>query len=66
MLVKGAPLMELRVVGDRSYESAYNLLVDMFAPMSNITPGYPGFTARSKRWAEARMLADCLNLKVGS
>ncbi|RUP43449.1 Gryzun, putative trafficking through golgi-domain-containing protein [Jimgerdemannia flammicorona] len=48
----------------RSYESAYGLLLDTFAPTSTITPGYPGLSARSKRWVESRMLADCLNLKI--
>ncbi|CAG8514102.1 18433_t:CDS:10 [Dentiscutata erythropus] len=46
------------------YESAYNLLVDFFAPQSAITPGAPGLQIRSKRWDEARILADCINLKI--
>ncbi|KAG9304758.1 hypothetical protein G9A89_003932 [Geosiphon pyriformis] len=48
----------------RYYESAYNLLLDMFAPTSTITPGAPGFPIRTKRWAEAKVLADCINLKI--
>lgn len=46
------------------YESAYGLLVDMFAVTSSITPGASGLQARTKRWAEAKVLADCLCLKV--
>ncbi|CAG8562050.1 3931_t:CDS:10 [Ambispora leptoticha] len=46
------------------YESAYNLLLDMFAPTSSITPGAPGFPIRTKRWTEAKVLVDCINLKI--
>ncbi|KAF9097975.1 hypothetical protein BGX29_007838 [Mortierella sp. GBA35] len=46
------------------YESAYGLLIDMFAVTSTITPGAPGLQARTKRWAEAKVLADCLCLKI--
>ncbi|KAF9905236.1 hypothetical protein EC991_001888 [Linnemannia zychae] len=46
------------------YESAYGLLIDMFAVTSTITPGTPGLQARTKRWAEAKVLADCLCLKI--
>ena len=48
----------------KHYESAYGLLVDMFAVTSTITPGASGLQARTKRWAEAKVLADCLCLKV--
>jgi hypothetical protein len=48
------------------YESAYGLLVDMFAVTSSITPGASGLQARTRRWAEAKVLADCLCLKVRS
>ncbi|KAF0525068.1 Gryzun, putative trafficking through golgi-domain-containing protein [Gigaspora margarita] len=46
------------------YESAYTLLVDFFAPQSAITPGAPGLQIRSKRWNDARILADCINIKI--
>ncbi|CAI2164898.1 20189_t:CDS:10 [Funneliformis geosporum] len=46
------------------YDSAYNLLVDLFAPQSSITPGAIGLPIRNKRWAEARILADTINLKT--
>ncbi|KAG0050903.1 hypothetical protein BGZ83_004302 [Gryganskiella cystojenkinii] len=46
------------------YESAYGLLVDMFAVNSTITPGASGLQARTRRWAEAKVLADCLCLKI--
>ncbi|KAF8946811.1 hypothetical protein BGZ47_011325 [Haplosporangium gracile] len=46
------------------YESAYGLLIDMFAVTSTITPGTPGLQARTRRWAEAKVLADCLCLKI--
>ncbi|KAF9953552.1 hypothetical protein BGZ72_005333 [Mortierella alpina] len=48
----------------KHYESAYGLLVDMFAVTSTITPGASGLQARTKRWAEAKVLADCLCLKI--
>lgn len=48
------------------YESAYGLLIDMFAVTSTITPGAPGLQARTRRWAEAKVLADCLCLKVNA
>ncbi|KAF9965557.1 hypothetical protein BGZ70_004606 [Mortierella alpina] len=50
----------------KHYESAYGLLVDMFAVTSTITPGASGLQARTKRWAEAKVLADCLCLKAFS
>ncbi|CAJ0906585.1 12692_t:CDS:10 [Entrophospora sp. SA101] len=46
------------------YESAYNLLTDLFSPESVISPGAPGLTIRSKRWEEARILTDCINVKI--
>ncbi|KAF9161729.1 hypothetical protein DFQ26_004195 [Actinomortierella ambigua] len=48
----------------KHYEMAYALLVDMFAVTSSITPGAPGLQARTRRWAEAKVLADCLCLKI--
>ncbi|KAF9185891.1 hypothetical protein BGZ51_002352 [Haplosporangium sp. Z 767] len=48
----------------KHYESAYGLLIDMFAVTSTITPGASGIQARTKRWAEAKVLADCLCLKI--
>ncbi|KAF9435239.1 hypothetical protein BGZ76_006654 [Entomortierella beljakovae] len=50
----------------KHYETAYGLLIDMFAVTSVITPGAPGLQARTKRWAEAKVLADCLCLKAPS
>ncbi|KFH64324.1 hypothetical protein MVEG_10149 [Podila verticillata NRRL 6337] len=48
----------------KHYESAYGLLIDMFAVTSTITPGAQGLQARTRRWAEAKVLADCLCLKI--
>ncbi|KAF9106580.1 hypothetical protein BGX27_009108 [Mortierella sp. AM989] len=48
----------------KHYETAYGLLIDMFAVTSTITPGASGLPARSRRWAEAKVLADCLCLKI--
>ncbi|GBC06239.1 hypothetical protein RclHR1_06700003 [Rhizophagus clarus] len=48
----------------RYYDSAYNLIIDLFAPQSSITPGATGLPIRSKRWIEARMLADTISLKI--
>lgn len=41
----------------RHYEDCYEILVDMFAITTMLTP-------RTKRWAEAKVLADCLTVKV--
>lgn len=41
----------------RHYEDCYDTLVDMFSSTSLLTP-------RTKRWAEAKVLADCLTVKV--
>lgn len=41
----------------RHYEDCYETLVDMFATPALLTP-------RTKRWAEAKVLADCLTVKV--
>ncbi|PKC06517.1 hypothetical protein RhiirA5_419462 [Rhizophagus irregularis] len=48
----------------RYYESAYNLIIDLFAPQSSVTPGATGLPIRSKRWVEARILADTISLKL--
>ncbi|KAG0246951.1 hypothetical protein BGX31_003438 [Mortierella sp. GBA43] len=48
----------------KHYESAYGLLIDMFAVTSAITPGASGFQSHTKRWAEAKVLADCLCFKI--
>ncbi|KAG0328720.1 hypothetical protein BGZ99_004802 [Dissophora globulifera] len=48
----------------KHYESAYGLLIDMFAVSSTITPGAQGLQVRTRRWAEAKVLADCLCLKI--
>ncbi|KAF9585264.1 hypothetical protein BGW38_003138 [Lunasporangiospora selenospora] len=48
----------------KHYESAYGLLIDMFAANSSITPGGTGLQSRTKRWAEAKVLADTLCLKI--
>ncbi|CAG8498132.1 7467_t:CDS:10 [Ambispora gerdemannii] len=48
------------------YESAYTLLLDMFAPTSSITPGAPGFPIRTKRWAEAKICKLNLYLDASS
>ncbi|KAI9492284.1 Gryzun, putative trafficking through golgi-domain-containing protein [Zychaea mexicana] len=50
----------------KSYESAYTLVGDMLAPKSSITPGQTGLPIRSKRWEEARMLVDCISIKICS
>ena len=48
----------------KNYESAYASVVDMLASVSSVTPGQAGLTAKSKRWVEARMLADTISLKA--
>lgn len=41
----------------RHYEDSYDTLLDMFAQSTLLAP-------RTKRWAEAKVLADCLTVKV--
>jgi hypothetical protein len=41
----------------RHYEDSYDTLVEMFASSALLAP-------RTKRWAEAKVLADCLTVKV--
>lgn len=48
----------------KHYETAYGLLIDMFSVTSTITPGASGLQSHTKRWAEAKVLADCLCFKV--
>lgn len=48
----------------KHYETAYGLLIDMFSVASIVTPGASGLQAHTKRWAEAKVLADCLCFKV--
>ncbi|CAO3595427.1 unnamed protein product [Absidia cylindrospora] len=45
----------------RILENAYTSLADFLAPTTNSTPG---LIVRSKRWVEARTLADCMNIKI--
>jgi len=42
----------------RHYQDAYEMLLIMFGSTAILPP-------RTKRWAEAKVLADCINIKVG-
>ncbi|GAA6036838.1 hypothetical protein JCM8097_006306 [Rhodosporidiobolus ruineniae] len=42
----------------KHYEDSYENLLDMFAQPGLLAP-------RTKRWAEAKVLADCLSIKIG-
>jgi trafficking protein particle complex subunit 11 len=42
----------------RHYQDAYAMLVVMFGSTATLPP-------RTKRWAEAKVLADCISVKVG-
>ena len=44
---------------DRHYQDAYATLMIMFGSTAILPP-------RTKRWAEAKVLADCINIKVRS
>lgn len=43
----------------RHYEDCYNALADLFGSTAALPP-------RTKRWAEAKVLADCISMKVSS
>lgn len=44
-------------VANKHYETCHSQLLEMFASTVTLPP-------RTKRWAEAKVLADCLNLKI--
>ena len=44
-------------MGSRHYQDAYATLLIMFGSTAILPP-------RTKRWAEAKVLADCINVKV--
>ncbi|GAA5850035.1 hypothetical protein JCM8547_000988 [Rhodosporidiobolus lusitaniae] len=41
----------------KHYEDSYDTLIDMFAQLGILAP-------RTKRWAEAKVLADCISIKI--
>lgn len=45
------------LMGSRHYQGAYDMLVIMFGSPAILPP-------RTKRWAEAKVLADAINIKV--
>lgn len=49
--------VELMRKRNRHYEDCYETLVEMFSNSNLLTP-------RTKRWAEAKVLADCLTVKA--
>lgn len=64
---KAATFAEFRAeieVALKHYEDCYNTLLDLFTnPVSANNP-QPFIMARTKRWAEARVLADCIIVKI--
>ncbi|KAI8996802.1 Gryzun, putative trafficking through golgi-domain-containing protein [Pilobolus umbonatus] len=48
----------------RSYEATYNTLLTMLEPKPSGIYGPMIWKAHSKRWKEARALADCINIKL--
>jgi hypothetical protein len=46
------------VNAERHYQDAYSTLVNMFQSTAILPP-------RTKRWAEAKVLADSISIKVG-
>ncbi|KAG1438265.1 hypothetical protein G6F56_012710 [Rhizopus delemar] len=46
----------------KSYETAYHSITTLLSP--NPSPGHFPMVIDSKRWIEARILADCLNIKI--
>jgi hypothetical protein len=51
--------MDLMTTNTRHYQDAHNTLVVMLRSTAILPP-------RTKRWAEAKVLADCINIKVHS
>ncbi|KAI8374513.1 Gryzun, putative trafficking through golgi-domain-containing protein [Radiomyces spectabilis] len=48
----------------RSYENAYTILAEILAPVSSASLGLVHLPVHSKRWYEARVLVDSLNIKI--
>ncbi|KAK9768173.1 hypothetical protein K7432_001417 [Basidiobolus ranarum] len=46
------------------YESSYMNLVDMFSPGVTAATGCPSLVPNTKRWSEARILAEAIHLKI--
>lgn len=51
--------MDFILTRARHYQDAHNTLVVMFGSTAILPP-------RTKRWAEAKVLVDCINIKVHS
>jgi trafficking protein particle complex subunit 11 len=49
----------LSLIRYRHYQDAYSALVMMFGSVAMLPP-------RTKRWAEAKVLIDCIDIKVRS
>lgn len=64
---KAATFAEFRAeieVALKHYEDCYSALLDLFVNPVSPTNPHPFILARTKRWAEARVLADCLVVKI--
>lgn len=64
---KAATFAEFRAeieVALKHYEDCYSTLLDLFTNPVSATNTHPFILARTKRWAEARVLADCLIVKI--
>jgi hypothetical protein len=48
----------------KHYEDCYNTLLDLFTNPVSVNNPHPFIMARTKRWAEARVLADCIIVKI--
>lgn len=48
----------------KHYEDCYNALLDLFVNPASGSNQHPFILARTKRWAEARVLADCIVVKI--
>lgn len=60
MALKSVHISSMKVINSlyrRHYQDAHGMLVVMFGSTAILPP-------RTKRWAEAKVLADCINVKV--
>lgn len=64
---KAATFAEFRSeieVSLKHYEDCYAALLDLFVRPASSSNPHPFILARTKRWAEARVLADCIIVKI--
>ncbi len=58
LVTQNKRLMSVYILFRRHFQDSYNALLSLFTSITG------ALLARTKRWAEAKVLADCINIKV--